>query len=190
MKYRCVFPNCCYETDDRSLIEFHHIHPKELGVTLNKDVTIPLCPTHHKMIYHPGATSGQHSEQHADSLSVVQVATTTSGKAVIFRDVAGNDITVSIDVTRPKPDAIFEMKWDLVHGITEREISECDSYAEQQVDSKGYCQAGNRVYYSPGHRQVARDLLKNYVAQYMIQAKSEYENALERARADYRMLNS
>ena len=96
MKYRCVFPNCNYETDDRSLIEFHHIHPKELGVTLNKDVTIPLCPTHHKMIYHPGATAGQHSVQGKDSLSVVQVATTTAGKAVIFRDIAGNDITVTV----------------------------------------------------------------------------------------------
>ena len=82
MTYRCIFPNCQYETDDRSLIEFHHIHPKELGVRLNREVTIPLCPTHHKMIYHPGATAGQHAERHEGSLSVVQVATTTTGKAV------------------------------------------------------------------------------------------------------------
>jgi hypothetical protein len=120
MTYRCVFPNCTYETEDRSLIEFHHIHPKELGVKLNKDVTIPLCPTHHKMIYHPGATAGQHSENRPGSLEVVQVATTTAGKAVVFRDVAGNDITVTVDVTRPKPDAIYELKWDLINGISER----------------------------------------------------------------------
>lgn len=188
MKYRCVFPNCQYETDDRSLIEFHHIHPKELGVTLNRDVTIPLCPTHHKMIYHPGATAGQHSEKRPDSLSVVQVATTTTGKAVIFKDMAGNDITVTIDVTRPKPDAIYELKWDLVHGITESEVDECDSYAEAQVDAKGYCQAGNRVYFAGGYRQVAADLLKGYIAAYMVQAKSEYENALARARADWKSL--
>lgn len=188
MKYRCVFPNCQYETDDRSLIEFHHIHPKELGVKLNKDVVIPLCPTHHKMIYHPGATAGQHAVQRQDSLSVVQVATTTAGKAVIFRDVSGNDITVTVDVTRPKPDAIYVLKWDLIHGITESEVTECDSYAEMQVDSKGYCQAGNAVYFSPGHRHIAADLLKKHIEHYMVQAKSEYEQSLARARADWKSL--
>jgi len=188
MKYRCVFPNCQYETDDRSLIEFHHIHPKELGVTLNKDVTIPLCPTHHKMIYHPGATAGQHSVQRDDSLSVVQVTNTTSGKAVIFQDIVGNKIAVTVDVTRPKPDAIYVMKWDIIHGITESEVDECDSYAEMQVDSKGYCQAGNAVYFSPGHRHIAADLLKKHIEHYMVQAKSEYENALARARADWKHL--
>lgn len=188
MKYRCVFPNCQYETDDRSLIEFHHIHPKELGVTLNKDVVIPLCPTHHKMIYHPGATAGQHSVQRQDSLSVVQVATTTAGKAVIFRDVSGNDITVTVDVTRPKPDAIYVLKWDLIHGITESEVADCDSYAEMQVDSKGYCQVGNAVYFSPGHRHIAADLLKKHIEHYMVQAKAEYEQYLARARADWKSL--
>lgn len=188
MEYRCVFPNCQYETDDRSLIEFHHIHPKELGVTLNKDVVIPLCPTHHKMIYHPGATAGQHSVQRPDSLSVVQVATTTAGKAVIFRDVSGNDITVTVDVTRPRPDAIYVLKWDLIHGITESEVAECDSYAEMQVDSKGYCQVGNSVYFSPGHRHIAADLLKKHIEHYMVQAKSEYEQSLARARADWKSL--
>jgi hypothetical protein len=188
MKYHCVFPDCQYETDDRSLIEFHHIHPKELGVKLNKDVTIPLCPTHHKMIYYPGSKSGQHSVQKEGSLTVVQVATTTSGKAVIFRDVAGNDITVSIDVKRPKPDAIYVLKWDLVHGIAESEVDECDSYAEVQVDAKGYCQAGNAVYFSPGHRHIAADLLKKHIEHYMIQTKSEYENALAKARADWKSL--
>lgn len=188
MKYRCIFPNCQYETDDRSLIEFHHIHPKELGVRLNREVTIPLCPTHHKMIYHPGATAGQHAERHEGSLSVVQVATTTTGKAVIFRDLAGNDITVTVDVTRPKPDAIFELKWDLVNGVSEKEIDECDSYAEKQVDAKGYCQAGNRVYFAPGSRQVAVDLLKSYIASYMRQVKDEYEKTLAAARECYKNL--
>ena len=188
MKYRCVFPNCRYETDDRSLIEFHHIHPKELGVTLNRDVTIPLCPTHHKMIYHPGATSGQHSVQHDGSLSVVQVTNTTTGKAVIFKDVAGHEITVSVDVRSPRPDAIYVMRWDILHGITESEVEECDGYAEAQVDAKGYCQAGHEVYYSPGNRHVAADLMKKHIEAYMVQFKAEYENALARARADWKSL--
>ena len=189
MKFHCVFPDCNYETDDRSLIEFHHIHPRELGAKLNKDVTIPLCPTHHKMIFHPEATYGQHAEKHPDSLSVVQVTNTTAGKAVIFRDMAGHDITVTIDVRAPKADAIFELKWDILNGVAECEVDECDGYVETQVDTKGYCQVGNRVYYAPGKRQVAMDLLKGYITQYMIKTKAEYENALDRAREDWKSLN-
>ena len=188
MKYRCLFPNCNYETDDRSLIEFHHIHPKELGVKLNKDVTIPLCPVHHKMIYHPGASAGQHSVCHPDSLSVVQVTNTSTGKAVIFRDISGKELTVSVDVRTPKADAIYELKWDLLNGIRESEPEEVDSYVESQVDSKGYCQVGSKIYFAPGSRHVARDLLKQYITQYMIRTKNEYENALTRARADWKSL--
>ena len=188
MKYHCVFPSCDYETDDRSLIEFHHIHPKETGARLNAEVTIPLCPVHHKMIYYPGSRSGQHSVPRANSLEVVQVANTTSGKAVIFRDASGTEITVTVDVTHPRPDAIYVLRWDLLHGIGEEEVAECDSYVEKQVDAKGYCQTGNSVYFSPGYRHVAADLLKKYIEQYMVRTKSEFEKALAGARADWKRL--
>jgi len=188
MNYRCVFPNCPYETSDRSLMEFHHVHLRESGVKLNKDVTIPLCPVHHKLIYHPEATSGPHSVQHDGSLSVVQVTNTTTGKAVIFRDVAGHEITVSVDVRSPKPDAIYVLRWDILHGVTEEEVDACDGYAEAQVDAKGYCQVGNEVYFAPGNRHVAADLLKKHIEAYMVQFKSEYESALARARADWKSL--
>lgn len=29
--YRCMFPDCTYEVNDRSLIDWHHVKPKELG---------------------------------------------------------------------------------------------------------------------------------------------------------------
>ena len=187
-KYRCVFPNCDYETDDRSLIEFHHINPKELKVKLNKDVTIPLCPVHHKMIYSPWSNAGQHSRQYQNSLSVAQVTNTTTGQAVIFRDTAGREITVCIDVRPPKADAIYELKWSPLGGIQESEPETVDSYVESQVDAKGYCQVGNSVYFSPGNRHFAQELLKQYIAQYMIRAKNEYEKFLERARNDWKSL--
>lgn len=188
MKYHCVFPNCTYETDDRSLIDFHHTHLRELGNQLNKDVEIPLCPVHHKLIFHPDATSGQHSIKHDNSLMVTQVTNTTTGQAVIFEDMTGHKITVTIDVKPPKASAIYELKWNLIDGITESEVDTCDSYVEAQVDAKGYCQVGNRVYFAPGKRQVARDLLKGYITTYMVQTKSEYNNALDKARADWKSL--
>ncbi len=190
MKYRCVYPNCTYETDERSLIEFHHVNPRELKKKLNKDLEIALCPTHHKMIFHPESNAGQHSVMHPDSLSVVQVTNTTTGQAVIFKDMQGREITVCIDTRIPKADAIYELRWDILNGIRESEPEELDSYVEAQVDAKGYCQVGGKVYFSPGNRHVARDLLKQYITQFMIRTKNEYETALGRARADWRTLNT
>ena len=190
MKYRCVYPDCTYETDERSLIEFHHVNPRELKKKLNKDLEIPLCPTHHKMIFHPESNAGQHSVRHPDSLSVAQVTNTTTGQAVIFKDMQGREITVCIDTRIPKADAIYELRWDILNGIRESEPEELDSYVEAQVDAKGYCQVGGKVYFSPGNRHVARDLLKQYITQFMIRTKNEYETALGRARADWRTLNT
>lgn len=188
MKYKCVFPDCDYETDNRALMEFHHINPKELKVKLNKDIEIPLCPNHHKLIFHPETKAGQHSRQYENSLSVVQVTNTTTGQAVIFKDIDGREITVFVDVRHPKSDAIYELKWDLLHGITESEPSEVDSLVETQVDTKGYCQMGSRVYFSPSNRHVAKDLMKQYITQYMIRTKNEYERALANARAVWKSL--
>ena len=188
MKYKCVFPDCTYETDNRSLMEFHHINPKELKAKLNKDIEIPFCPNHHKLIFHPDTKAGQHSRQYQNSLSVVQVTNTTTGQAVIFKDIEGREITVFVDVRYPKSDAIYELKWSPIGGISECEPEEVDSYIEPQVDAKGYCQVGNKIYYSPGNRHFAQELLKQYITQYMIRAKNEYEKFLERARNDWKSL--
>jgi len=188
MKYKCVFPNCDYETDNRALMEFHHINPKELKVKLNKDIEIPLCPNHHKLIFHPETKAGQHSRQYENSLSVVQVTNTTTGQAVIFKDIDGREITVFVDVRHPKADAIYDLKWSPLSGIVETEPEEVDSYVESHVDAKGYCQVGNHVYFSPGNRHFAQELLKQYITQYMIRTKNEYEKFLERARNDWKSL--
>lgn len=188
MKYKCVFPNCPYETDSRALMEFHHVNPRELKVKLNKDIEIPLCPNHHKLIFHPETKAGQHSRQYENSLSVAQVTNTTTGQAVIFKDIDGREITVFVDVRHPKADAIYDLKWSPLSGIVETEPEEVDSCVENQVDVKGYCQVGNHVYFSPGNRHFAQELLKQYITQYMIRAKNEYEKFLERARNDWKSL--
>lgn len=119
---------------------------------------------------------------------VEQVATTSVGKSVIFKDMVGREITVSIDVRSPKPDAIFELKWDLLHGISDTEITECDGAVEARVDYAGYCAVGHSVFYSPGHRKIAADLLRERIAAYMTKTKTEYENALASARSDWKAL--
>lgn len=186
--YRCCFPGCKYETDNRSLIEFHHIHPRELGNVLSKNVTVELCPTHHKLIFHPGATHGQHAVEHDGSMTIVQVAQTSTGKSVIFRDSNGTEISVDIDTVTPKKYAIYCISWDLVHGIADQEDPECPENITKIVDTQGYYHAGARVYYSPSNRGVAADLLASHIVQYMTRTKSEYDLALDRARKDWKLL--
>lgn len=189
MTYKCCFPKCKYETDDRALIEFHHVNPRELGNTLNRNVTIPLCPIHHKLIYHPDATSGQHSICHPGSMSVVQVARTNTGNAVIFRDTTGTEITVFMDSRECGKDNIYRLSWDLVNGIRNVEVSDMSKSVENTVDSQGYCVVRNAVYYAARCRNTALDLMASYVAQYMTRTKAEYDSMLDKARNDWKILH-
>ena len=86
MKYKCSFPNCGYVTEKRSKIEFHHITPQEV---IRSSVTLPFCPTHHRLIYHPLASSGCHSSQTNDSLEIVGLFESTHGKAIHYKDLNG-----------------------------------------------------------------------------------------------------
>ena len=100
--FKCCFPGCPYETEHRALIDFHHIHLRELGSRLGSDVAIPLCPTHHKLIYHPEATSGQHSRKFAQSMVVKQVTDSTNGKCVIFEVYESNRAPSTKPANMPK----------------------------------------------------------------------------------------
>lgn len=91
--YKCWWPECTYCTDSRSKIDFHHVTPKEINPHKNNKVTIPLCKTHHALIYHPATNSGQHSIKTDESLSIQMVTNSTAGKVIIYEDMSGNDIT-------------------------------------------------------------------------------------------------
>lgn len=92
-KYNCWWPGCSYCTDERSKIDFHHVTPKEVNPHKNNKVTIPLCKTHHALIYHPEATSGQHSIKSKESLIIQMVTTSTAGKVVLYEDMVGKTMT-------------------------------------------------------------------------------------------------
>lgn len=80
--FKCSFPGCDYVTEDRSKIDFHHIVPKEIRKT---KITIPLCKNHHSLIFHPLATSGQHSIKVDKSLEVDGLFESTHGKAIKYK---------------------------------------------------------------------------------------------------------
>lgn len=90
LKYKCYYPNCTYETNNRSLIELHHIKPKELDSSPLNKVTIPLCPTCHKLVYHPLVESGQHALNTEKSIQILGVYKSTQGDSLHYMDYKGN----------------------------------------------------------------------------------------------------
>lgn len=86
--YKCWFPNCPYTTDSRSKIDFHHVEPKELNP--NSKRTIPLCKTHHALIFVENAKSGQHSIKTDDSLEIMGLFESTMGKSVQYKNNKGD----------------------------------------------------------------------------------------------------
>lgn len=186
--YKCCFPGCKYETDDRSLIEFHHVHLRELFSRVGKDVTIPCCPNHHNMIFHEGATAGQHSRMHPDSMIVKTVTNTTHGMCVIFEDMTGEEHCVDMD-SRPSS-SIRALKWDILHGITETDAGDIDEAVAQRVDDDGFFDSGATVYYTEGHEKIAKVLLSKFIENYMTKAKSEFDSALDKARNDWLKLRN
>lgn len=186
MIYKCCFPGCSYETKRRSLIEFHHIHPRELFVRHSSRVTIPLCPTHHKLIFHPDATSGQHAEKFEESMIVKSVVNSTKGKCVIFEDMQGQEHTSYIDDI---PDETINfIGWDLVHGIYKGSAESMEDAILDRVERDGYFDSGSIVYYMLDKEAKAKELLSNHLAEYMKKAKSEFDSALEKARNDWKLL--
>jgi hypothetical protein len=87
--YKCWFPNCKYETFERSKIDFHHVIPRELDP--KSRVTIPLCKTCHALIYVSESKSGQHSINTEQSIEILNLYESTSGKAIHFRDYEGKE---------------------------------------------------------------------------------------------------
>lgn len=89
MMYKCFYPKCKYETSNRSLIELHHIKPREIDPSPMNKVTIALCPTCHKLIYHPDVKSGQHSINTEKSIQILNKYKTTTGWSIYFMDYYG-----------------------------------------------------------------------------------------------------
>jgi len=72
MKYKCQFPDCNYETNIKSQINFHHIIPKELNGCDKSFNIISLCPNHHTKIFIPESKHGNHTMKGSDSIIIIR----------------------------------------------------------------------------------------------------------------------
>ena len=79
MIYECKFPNCGYKTKNRSQIHNHHIIPKSMNGSNNKNNKIFLCPTHHSFIYIPNCSEGIHSIKYHNSIIITSILNSTNG---------------------------------------------------------------------------------------------------------------
>lgn len=89
--FNCSFPNCDYKTDKKSLIDFHHIVPKEVNPRKTNKVTVSLCKNHHAKIFHPDSKQGQHSRLHDDSIHIINLLESTNGKVLHYLDYKDNE---------------------------------------------------------------------------------------------------
>ena len=86
MKFKCLFPNCNYETENRSQIHNHHIIPKENGGNDSNGNRIMLCPNCHSRVYVPNCTSGIHSINSDNSIVINHKLQSTSGIVLEYVD--------------------------------------------------------------------------------------------------------
>lgn len=182
LEYRCSFPGCTYVTCNRSLIEYHHVNPRELNVTLNKNLTIPLCSCHHKLIYHPDATTGQHTNNTPESMRVEGVYNTTTGKCVKFIDYYGQVHDTYIDSKPALPTRVSRLSWTLIGGVALDIVDEVDDNEWRDIDRYGYYQFSNYVLFRDEYKNVAADLLCSYITNYMTRVKLEHESMMSNAR--------
>jgi len=89
-KYNCWWPGCDYITESRSKIDFHHIVPKEVNPHKTNKSTVPLCKTHHALIFHPSANHGQHAIKSEASMVILNVYDSSIGKAVHYESMNGD----------------------------------------------------------------------------------------------------
>lgn len=85
MTHHCSFPGCDFQTDNKRYIDSHHICPKEVNPSRSNKVTIPLCPSCHRKIFHPKSRYGHHSIISEESLEVLGVFKSSDGQAIHYR---------------------------------------------------------------------------------------------------------
>lgn len=82
--YKCSYPFCNHLTNNKKEIDFHHIIPKSMGGTNQKNNLIQLCPTHHRMIFVENCICGIHSIKTKNSIIIEQILNSTNGKALKY----------------------------------------------------------------------------------------------------------
>lgn len=132
------------------------------------------------MIYHPDATSGQHTEKTPDSMIVKTVTTSNTGKCVIFQDMAGNDYTVQIGGAKPSALAVYMLSWNIINGIRKTIVDNIPPEAEHDIDAYGIYKDKSTVYYTEEYKTAAITHIYTYMLDYEMKMNTEFVEARKR----------
>ena len=94
--YYCQLPNCDYQTESKSQINFHHIIPKSLNGSNKKSNLLAVCPNCHSTIYVSGVVTGPHSVKSDNSIVINKKVQTTAGMAIEYKYVTEEDVNYSL----------------------------------------------------------------------------------------------
>ena len=87
--YKCQFPGCEFETDDRMQIEKHHIIPKSLGGVHAGKNRIWVCRKCHARIYIPGMTKGIHHKNNKSKIEILRWMLSSGGGVLEYKTFDG-----------------------------------------------------------------------------------------------------
>ena len=195
MKFKCAFPNCNYETENRQLIELHHFIPKEIqseaNIRINNNVTIPLCPNHHKLIFHPLVNSGQHSIKNENSLEITNVTNSNKGKCIIFKDINGNEIITYPEYECKPIEPIYVSYWCAIGGLIMDKVYDCtDIDLSCLIEHDRMFISGMHVYYVYEKRKDALNVLLNIIENYMKTSINEHDALIKNARNSWKIIKN
>ncbi len=88
--YRCQFPYCSFETNDRMQIESHHIIPKSQGGTHKKKNRIWLCRGCHAKVYIPNMKAGIHCKNNNTKIQLLGWMLSSGGRILEYKTFDGN----------------------------------------------------------------------------------------------------
>lgn len=86
VRYYCKFPGCGWETNNKQLMNNHHIVPRELGGINKRNNRILLCPTCHNRIYIPNSKSGIHSINSPEKIVLLGILNSTDGDILYYKN--------------------------------------------------------------------------------------------------------
>lgn len=71
MMFKCEFPNCGFQSEDRFLYESHHIIPVSMNGENSQRNRILVCRTCHAKIFVPGIEKGIHSTNSPEKIIIL-----------------------------------------------------------------------------------------------------------------------
>ena len=97
-RYFCKFPSCNWKTNNKQLMNNHHIIPREFGGSNKRNNRILFCPNCHNRIYVPGTKYGIHSINSPEKIVILNILNSTNGDILHYKNFDGDEFYYSFNL--------------------------------------------------------------------------------------------